>query len=210
METFKFHHSQQLHQEMEKRTTSVTNLRLSISKTTTTTKNAVFYYYGRYSLFSLFIFISCVTTSPPLQRVFTFEMENTNTQQIWNTRRSCGTLPHVTCMDMVYTHTHTQSRWRDDVASLFCRTRMTRLPKPISLTAYSYDHKNKLNCQHTHRPPFLSQAIWSKTKQERLGWQDSTNSLIGIHISQIYWLYESVSILLPTISSGSLDEPERE
>lgn len=149
----------------------MTNLRLSISKTTTTTKNAVFfYYYGRYSLFSLFIFISCVTTSPPLQRVFTFEMENTNTQQIWNTRRSCGTLPpHVTCMDMVYTHTHKQSRWRDDVASLFCRTRMTRLPKPISLTAYSYDHKNKLNCQHTNTDPLFMSSHLIKNKTGTVG-----------------------------------------
>lgn len=71
---------QQLHQEMKKRTTSVTNLRLSIRKQQQ--PKMLFFIITGVILFSLFIFISCVTTSPPLQRVFTFEMENTNTQQI--------------------------------------------------------------------------------------------------------------------------------
>jgi hypothetical protein len=109
----------------------------------------------------------------------------------------------------VHTHTHKADdvmTWRVCfVAPAWLDSRSQSRWLPIVMTTRTNSIVN------TQRPLFMSSHLIRIQKQTRNGWVDKTAPTASlVYISQIYWLYESMSILLPKISSGSLDEPERE
>jgi len=126
-------------------------------------------------------------------------MENTNTQQIWNTRRACGT--YYTSPAWCTHKADDVMTWRVCfVAPAWLDSRNQSRWPPIVMTT----EQTRVN------PDIFSRHLIKK--KTRNSWVDKTalSSLIGIHISNllIVRIRERLITSKPTISFGSLDEQE--